>query len=117
MSGTMTHLPAGFEVLEPFVSDWAISGADNRARRRLSSTEEERQAFFAAAANLLAPALLYLDNKRLGEFDDKDERLMDLMLSFAHVALAIELQGDHENKHRLASRHLRITQAPSDKQA
>jgi hypothetical protein len=39
---------------------------------------------------------------------------MDLMLSFAHVALAVEMQGDDEPKHAEAARHMHVIRAPSD---
>ena len=109
-----SRLPAGFEALQPFVESWAISGAANRMARRLSSSEEDRVAFFNAAKDLLAPALAHLDVKPLGQFDDAEKRLMDLMLSFAHVAMAVEIQGDDEPKHARDAQHMKITIAPSD---
>lgn len=107
-------LPAGFEALEPFVETWSIRGANNRLQRRLSSTEAERVALFEAAKSLVAPALTYLDKKPLKELDEQEQRLMRLMLSFAQVALAVEVQGDDEPKHARDARFLTITRAPSD---
>jgi hypothetical protein len=114
MSGMQTQLPEGFEALEPFVADWAIKGAANRARRRLDSEEAERVAFFDAAKPLLEPALARLDQTPLDRFDEREKRLMDLMLTFAHVALAVEIQGDDEPKHAKDARFMNITRAPSD---
>jgi hypothetical protein len=114
MTSAQTGLPAGFEALEPFVADWAIKGAGKRADRRLDSSEAERVAFFEAAKPLLEPALAYLDQKPLDQLDASEKRLMDLMLSFAHVALAVETQGDDEPKHARDARFLPITRAPSD---
>jgi len=113
MSGA-TSLPAGFEALEPFVADWALKGMARRAERRETSSEAERVAFFTAAKDLAGPALARLDEKPLAGLDEKERRLMDLMLGFAHVALAVEMQGDDEPKHARAARHLRITRAPAD---
>ena len=114
MSGAPSQLPAGFEALEPFVATWAIAGAANRAERRLSSSEAERVAFFEAAKDLLAPALARLDEKPLAQFDEKEKRLMNLMLAFAHVDFAVEMQGDQESKHARGARRMRITRAPAD---
>ena len=114
MTDVASQLPAGFEALEPFVAGWAIKGAGNRATRRVDSTEAERVAFFEAAKPLLEPALAYLDGKPLDQLEARDKRLMDLMLSFAHVALAVETQGDDEAKHAKDARFLTITRAPSD---
>jgi hypothetical protein len=110
----MSALPPGFESLEPFVADWAIEGANNRARRRLASTEAERVAFFSAAKDLVAPALDYLDRKPLDELDEPERRLMNLMLSVCHVSLAVEIQGDAEPMHAEGAQHLHITRATAD---
>lgn len=108
------QLPAGFEALEPFVADWAIKGAAARARRRLDSEPADRTAFFAAAAPLLEPALAWLDKTPLDQLDASEQRLMDLVLTFAHVALAVEIQGDDEPGHARDARFLTITRAASD---
>lgn len=113
-SPAQSSLPAGFEALEPFVAGWAIKGAANRARRRLDSEEAERVAFFEAAKPLLQPALAHLDQKPLDQLDAREKRLMDLMLTFAHITLAVETQGDEEAKHAKDARFLTITRAPSD---
>lgn len=114
MSAPARSLPDGFEALEPFVESWAIGGADARARRRRESSEPERVAFFDIAKDLVADALTHLDRKPLGDLDADEQRLMDLMLSFAHVALAVEIQLDDEPRHAELSRHLPITRASSD---
>lgn len=114
MSSLSSTLPAGFEALEPFVAGWAIKGAASRARRRLESEEADRVAFFEAARPLLEPALARLDAKPLDQLDEAEKRLMDLMLAFAHVALAVEIQGDDEARHAKDARFLTITRAPSD---
>lgn len=107
-------LPEGFAELEPFVSRWAVAGANNRSRRRDESAEAERQTFYAAAFAALPRALAYLDERPLDAHDEREQRLMQLMLSLAHVALAVEAQGDAEPTHAAARRHLPITRAPAD---
>jgi hypothetical protein len=114
MNSTATGLPAGFEALEPFVAKWAVEGANNRAQLRLTSNAPERVAFFEAGKPLVAPALALLDQKPLEQLDAPEQRLMLLMLSFAHVALAVEMQGDAERKHAAGARFMRITRAPAD---
>jgi hypothetical protein len=109
-----TSLPAGFEALEPFVADWAIRGMAARAQARLDSCEAERVAFFEAVKELAAPALARLDQKPLSQLDASETRLMDLMLSFAHVALAVEMQAEDEPKHAKAAPLMRITRATAD---
>jgi hypothetical protein len=117
VSGAQSRLPSGFEALEPFVDAWAVAGAANRAQTRLASSETDRESFYAVAKDLLAPALTFLDKKKLAEFDEKERRLMNLMLSLAHVSLAVEQQRDHEARHGLSARYLTITRAPSDQHA
>ena len=106
-----TSLPPGFEALEPFVESWAVADAGARARRRDASTQEDRAAFYAAAAALLAEALAHLDRKPLSDLDASEQRLMNLMLSLAHVSLAVELQGEAEPVHTEARRLMPIARA------
>lgn len=109
-----TSLPAGFESLELFVPAWAIAGANNRARARLASREADRVAFFEAVKPLLGRGLAYLDEKPLQQLDDREKRLLLLLLSFAHVTLAVEVQRDHESMHAVGARSMTITRAPAD---
>ena len=113
MSGG-TALPPGFEALEPFVESWAIAGSAARARRRRESSEAERQAFYAAGSDLLASALEHLDARPVDALDPPEQRLMNLVLSLAHVVLAVEVQREDEPRLAAASRHLRIVRAPAD---
>ena len=114
MSKASTLLPPGFEALEPFVESWAISGSANRADRRCNSEEGERLAFYTIAKDLAPAALSLLDRKALKDFDEREKRLMDLMLMLAHVALAVEAQGSAEPEHAAARRFLKITRSPAD---
>jgi hypothetical protein len=57
--------------------------------------------------------LSYLDQKPLKQLDGKEQRLMHLLLSFAHAAYAVEIQGDNEARHAQFQRHLKITRAPA----
>ncbi len=114
MSTSGNELPTGFEALEPFVEFWAADSAAGRADCRQRSDEAGRQAFYAAARTLLPAALDYLDSKALAELDGAEQRLMHLVLSFAHLAMAVELQKEEEPRHARDRHYLRITRAPAD---
>lgn len=107
-------LPAGFETLEPFTASWAVAGTANRDRVRGESTEEARQAFFDAAKGVVPKALELLDRKPLSAFDEREQRLMDLVLSFAHVTMAVEMLEKTEARHAQFRKVMRITRSPAD---
>ena len=107
-------LPSGFASLEPFAERFAIAGTANRAALRSDTTPEERQAYYDAMKGLLAPALDLLDTKQLGALDAAEQRLMNMTLSFAHIALAIEVQGPDEAKHAKLRAHMKITRSTAD---
>jgi hypothetical protein len=109
-------LPDGFAALEPFAADWAISGTAKRAERRSGSNAAERRAFFEAGKERIPEALTYLDTKPLHALDAADRRLMDLVLCFAHIAIAVEVQSDAEERHAGMCNAMRITRAIADQQ-
>ena len=117
MSSASSELPPGFEALQPFAAAWAVEGANNRLQRRITSSEAERVAFFEAGKDLLPSALEYLDKKPLSAFDANEKRLMNLLLTFAQIALAVENQGDDEPRHARGARYITITRAPADQDA
>ena len=110
---TRTLLPEGFAALEPFVVQWALPGSAARAALRGSSTPQDRAAFYEVASGELVRALDYLDAKGLSGLDDADQRLLDLMLSLGHVALAVEQQKDAEGQHARYRAHMHITRTPA----
>ena len=114
MSAAQSRLPPGFEALEPFAAHWAAASASERDRLRTESTEAGRAAFYDAGKDLVGPALAMLDLKPLAEFNAPEQRLMNLMLCFAHVAIAVEVQRDLEEQRAQARRHLRITRSSAD---
>ena len=109
-----TQLPPGFESLEAFAPRFAISGTANRAQLRSDTAPEERQAFYDAAKDLLAPALDMLDTKKLDGLTEPEQRLMNLCLAFAHIALAVEVQGPDEAKHAKLRAHMKIVRSTAD---
>lgn len=107
-------LPIGFETLEPFVVPWAAGSSAARDGLRTFQSAEARQAFYDAMNPLLAPALGRLDTIPLAQHDDGEKTLMLMALSFAHVALAVEVQGPDEAKHGINRQRLPISRAPAD---
>jgi len=112
MTGAL--LPPDFAALEPFVARWAVAGSAERAALRGASSPEEREAFFETAGPLLEPALDYLDARPLAGFDAAKERLMKMMLSLAHIAQAVEIQGPDESGGARWRERMLITRAPAD---
>lgn len=108
------RLPTGYEVLEPFVDQWAVAGTANRARCRDESTPAQRNAFFETTKALVPQALSQLDAKPLAEHDAQERCLMDLLMSFAHVTHAVEMLGDGESRHAQFRKEMRITRSPAD---
>lgn len=107
-------LPDGFAALEPFVEQWAIDGTAKRAALRTTSDPADREAFFVAASPMLDDALVYLDAHSLAAFTAIDQQLMNLMLSLAHVALAVEIQGPDEVKSAAWRDRMRIDYSTAD---
>lgn len=107
-------LPAGYEELESFAAFWAVEGTANRDRRRTESTPEQRAAFFEAAKGLVPQALERLDKKPLKELDERERRLLNLLLSFAHVTMAVEMLDKAEPRHAEFRKVMRITRSPAD---
>lgn len=114
MSAAGSVLPDDFKSLEPFVEKWAVAGLANRAHLRQDSSDSERSSFFNATKDLLAPALAYLDRKPLDQLDDKEQRLLRLLLSFAHVFPAVEVLGKGEATHARYRERMKITKAIDD---
>ena len=83
-------LPEGFDDLEAWVADWVLPDLQARSDKRQSSSMEEIQAFYDAVSARAPSALAYLDQRKLGELDAAEERLLKLMLSFAEVIPAVE---------------------------
>jgi len=107
-------LPAGFAQLAPLVEGWALPTSAQRADRRSQSGPAERAAFHDAMEPHLEEALAWLDRQQLGALDQPATNLMNLCLMMAHVALAVETQGDDEPRHAPHRDAMRITRTPAD---
>lgn len=117
MTDSASLLPAGFEALEPFVRRWAIESSAARDRARGESSAADRATFYDAAKELLPAALARLDPKPLNRLDDRERRLMNMMLSLCHVAPAVEAHGDEEPKHARMRTFMPIIRTPADREA
>lgn len=107
-------LPAGFEALEPFVDRFALATTAERAARRTGSTPAEREAFYQAGRDLIAPALDHLDARPLDGLSGQEQALMNLALAYAHIVLAVEVQGPDEPRHAELRKFMRIVRSPTD---
>ena len=110
----MPLLPPAYATLEPFAAQWALPTTVERAARRSQSTAAERQAFYDAVSPIAAQTLDALDAKPLSELSEQEKRLLDLLLAFSHVALAIEIQGTDEDRHAPWRDRMVITRSPAD---
>ena len=108
------RLPQGFTALEAFAGRWSGDTAAVRAHLRDAASLEDAVAFYEAAQPLVEAALARLDAKPLADHDEGERRLMRMRLTFAHVSLAIEVQGKDESAHGQLRQHMRITRAPAD---
>ncbi|MET0240622.1 MAG: hypothetical protein ABW184_12080 [Sphingobium sp.] len=109
-----TLLPTEFAALEPFAVQWDGETAAARASLRDMADAVMATAFHAAVQPLVNPALAFLDATPLAEHDDQQRRLLRLLLAFAHVAMAVEVQQEDEPDHARLRKHMRITSAPAD---
>lgn len=107
-------LSAGFETLASFVEFWAADTAADRAHCRDISDEANRTTFYSAISELAPKALAYLDEKPLNQLNESEKRLLKLLLSFAHVSMAVELQRDMESTHARNRPFMRVTKATAD---
>lgn len=112
---TSKTLPDGFAELEPFVDDWAIDSAFKRDAKRGSTSIEERQTFYDALSPRLAEVLDRLDQTPLDQHGRPERNLMLMLLSYAHVAQSIEVQGPAEDAHSRSRKRIPILTAPADR--
>lgn len=113
----MSGLPQGFTDLEGFVDYWAADTTPARARLRDESSAEDKEAFFHAILPQVDEALALLDAKPLAELDQAETNLLNMLLSFAHVSLAVEIHGARsEGRHVRYRQYMKITRSPADEE-
>ena len=111
---TQVMLPAPFASLQGFVRQWAQPTLAERSVARDMASLAELQAFYATATGLIEPVLDSLDATTLAEFCEVRTTLLHLVLAYAHVCQAVEVQQDVEPFHRTLRKDMPITHAPGD---
>lgn len=87
---TSKILPPGFEELEPLVECWAGASSDIRWDRRSRASMDEIRRYYEAMLPRADEAMRYLEQFPLGEMPEDATRLLYLLLSLPHAAMAVE---------------------------
>ena len=83
-------LPDQFQDLETFM-EWALPTERERNNKRVASTMSAIQAFYDAMQPRARAIIAHLDKFSLNEMPARETRLMNLLLSLAEVANAVEI--------------------------
>ncbi len=89
---TESGWPVAFRTLQPFL-DWALATEAERTRKRQTSEMADIQAFYTAMLSHLEDILVYLNQFPLERMPAHAQQLMDMTLSLAEIAPAVELFG------------------------
>ena len=84
--------PAAFSALQPFLG-WALATEAERTHKRQTSEMADIQAFYVAMLSHLEDVLVYLNKFPLERMPPHAQQLMDMTLSLAEIAPAVELFG------------------------
>lgn len=88
-------LPAGFEMLEPYVAPWALPTQVERERQRRGAPPQATRAFYDAMVARMEAAIAHLNGFDLQAMPEPEQRLLYLTLALAEVAPHVELyRGD-----------------------
>ncbi len=99
--------PEGYEDLDHLAA-WALPTEIERHERRLSSTIEELREIYDAVLARIDEILTYLNKTPLDELSPRQQNLLNLTLSLAEVAPAIEFYGQPEVVDGFDSKRLKI---------
>jgi len=83
-------LPDRFEDLESFI-DWALPTERERNNKRITSTMPAITAFYDAMLPRARAIIAHLESFPVNEMPVREARLLNLLLSLAEVANAIEI--------------------------
>lgn len=103
-------LPKGYEALSPFAAEWGIGCFHDRYERRFGSDMASLQAFYDAAQPLADRALRELEQHDLAALPEAYRNLFNLIMSLAHVAVAIERHGQPQPRNVTWPATLEVTQ-------
>lgn len=84
--------PVAFSALQPFLG-WALPTEAERTHKRQTSEMADIQAFYTAMLAHLEDILVYLNQFPLERMPSHTQQLMDMTLSLAEIAPAVELFG------------------------
>jgi hypothetical protein len=99
------------------VNGWPAGRLRRKLRQQLSWLNASQRGKFGKRDKFFSEIVDCIRGKPLNQFDASEQRLMKLVLNFAHVAMAVELQREEEPKHAQYRPYMRITRAPADQQA
>ena len=100
-------LPEPFAALEPFAAIWSLPTEIARHEQRRASGMDALRDFYDAMLPRMPEILAYLETRPLDGLDTEDERLMQLTLSLAEIAPAVELFGSPTIPDAVDSRRFR----------
>jgi hypothetical protein len=83
-------LPNGFGDLEAFARDWALPTERERNLQRHRASIVEINAFYEAMLERIDAVMSHLNRFAMDDLPPSEQRLLDLALSLAEVAPAIE---------------------------
>ena len=90
-------LPDGFDDLETWAVEWAMSTQNTRWDKRLKSTAEELIAFYSAIQPKLERILDHVDTFEVGKLPEQSARLYALAMMVAEIAPNVELYAADPN--------------------
>lgn len=94
----MTIFPQGFDDLER-LADWALPTERARNAKRFAATPDVLQDVYDTLCARADAAFLLLNQKPLASLDAREKNLLNLFLSLAEVAFAIENYGEAAPKY------------------
>lgn len=83
------RLPPGFEELAPWL-DWSLGNMDARRDCRINSTMSELEGFYDVMLRYLNAILAHLAEIDVEHLDARSEILLNMTLTLAEVAPAVE---------------------------
>ena len=89
-------LPEAFAALQPFVSLWALGSETERNIQRHAQPMNAIRLFADTMMAHMNELIEFVNRKPMAEFDEVDDTLLQLMLSLAEVAPAVEFYGQQE---------------------
>ena len=85
------RLPAKFEDLSPWVSEWALATESARFNKRIHNAVPERQAFYDAIVPRMAAVMEYLEQLPMTDLPIPDQNLLSLALSYVEISRVVEV--------------------------